>query len=116
MYKLVNGNLISPPKVWKGIIGYDKDLDRLVKDGWKPLIETGAGELVRYVEHKDHIEKQNYEPEYDYRELRRQAYPEIGDVIDAIFKAMDGDDSELEVIKIKRKLVKESIRKTQDAD
>ena len=30
MYKLENGKLIEAPAVWKGIVGYNKNLDRLV--------------------------------------------------------------------------------------
>lgn len=114
MYKLQNGKLITPPKVWKGIVGYDKDLERLIKDGWKPLIETGSGELFEYVERKDHIEKRFYEKPYDYREERRKAYPDLGDVVDAILKAYDGYPEELEVIMAQRNLIKQNIKKTEN--
>lgn len=111
IFKLENGKLISPPKVWNGIVGYDKDLDRLVADGWKPLIETGEGSLVKYVEHKDHIEMCHYEPPYDYRAEREKAYPPLGDVIDALLKAYEGDDSELKVIITHRQIIKKNIKK-----
>lgn len=116
MYKLEHGTLIEAPAVWKGIAGYNKDLDRLVKDGWKPLIVTGEGSVVKYIEHKDHIEEQHSEPPYDYRSLRRQAYPELGDVIDAICKAYNGDDSELKTLMAQRDIVKQTIKKEKDAD
>ena len=111
MYKIENGKLISPPKVWKGIIGYDKDLELLVKDGWKPLIETGEGELSEYIEHKDHIERRCYIPPYDYRKEREAAYPLLGDVIDALLKAYEGDDKELQAIITQRQIIKKNIKK-----
>jgi hypothetical protein len=55
MYKLENGKLVEAPAVWKGIVGYNKDLDRLVADGWKPKVVKGEGEIVEYIEHADHI-------------------------------------------------------------
>lgn len=116
MYKIQNGKLIEPPVVWKGIIGYNKDLERLVADGWKPLITTGEGEIIQYVEHKDHIEERHSKPAYDYRELRRQAYPEIGDMIDAICKAYDGESDELLALMAQRNVVKATIKKVPDAD
>ena len=116
MYKLESGKLVSAPAVWKGIVGYNKDLERLVKDGWKPLIKTGEGSIVKYIEHKDHIEEQHSEPPYDNKELRRQAYPEIGDMIDAFCKAYDGDDTELQILLAKRKVVKDTIKKVKDGD
>ena len=113
MYKIQDGKLITPPNVWNGIVGYDKDLDRLVADGWKPLIETGEGDLVQYIEHKDHIERKFYNPPYDYRAERAKQYPELGDVIDALIKAYKGDTSELETIITLRDIVKKNIKKPQ---
>ena len=114
MYKLVNGSLITPPVVWNGIIGYDKDTARLIADGWKPLQESGEGSEFRYIEHPKFIEKAYYKPEKDYRARRAAAYPELGDVIDALLKAYQGEPAELEVIIAKRDAVKKSIRKTDD--
>lgn len=111
MYKLQNGRLITPPDVFRGVIGYSRDLNRLTADGWKPLIETGSGEEFEYIENKTHIEKRFYTPKVDYREARAKAYPELGDVIDALLKAYEGDDSELKVIITKRNLIKNSIKK-----
>lgn len=116
MYKLENGKLVEAPAVWKGIVGYNKDLDRLVKDGWKPLIVTGEGEIVEYIEHGDHIEERHSVPPYDYRALRRNAYPELGDMIDAICKAYDGDADELLALMAQRNVVKATIKKEPDAD
>ena len=116
MYKLEKGKLIEAPAVWKGIVGYNKNLDRLVADGWKPKIVTGEGSVVEYIEHKDHIEEKHSNPPYDYRALRRAAYPELGDVIDALLKAYDGDDEELKIIQTQRQIIKNNIKKTQDAD
>lgn len=116
MYKLENGQLIEAPAVWNRIIGYNNNLERMVKDGWKPLIVTGKGDIVQYKEHKDHIEEIHSEPPYDYRELRRQAYPELGDMIDAICKAYDGEPEELQVLMAKRNAIKASIKKEKDAD
>lgn len=116
MYKLDHGRLTEAPAVWKGIVGYNKDLNRLVADGWKPLIVTGEGSIVEYVEHKDHIEERHSEPLYDYRELRRQAYPEIGDMIDAICKAYDGYPDELMALMAQRNVIKSTIKKEKDAD
>lgn len=116
MYKLENGRLTEAPAVWKGIVGYNNDLDRLVADGWKPLIVTGEGSVVEYVEHKDHIEERHSEPPYDYRELRRQAYPELGDMIDAICKAYDGYPDELMALMAQRNVIKSTIKKEKDAD
>ena len=116
MYKLENGKLVEAPVVWKGIVGYNKDLDRLVADGWKPLIVTGEGEIIKYIEHGDHIEEHHSTPPYDYRALRREAYPELGDMIDAICKAYDGDADELLALMAQRNAIKASIKKVPDAD
>lgn len=116
MYKLENGKLIEAPVVYKGIIGYNNDLQRLVNDGWKPLIVVGDGPQIQYVEKADHIEEQHSEPPYDYRELRRQAYPELGDMIDAFCKAYDGDDTELKALMTKRSIIKATIKKVKDAN
>ena len=116
MYKLEKGKLIKAPVVHNGIVGYDKNLERLVADGWKPLIVTGDGPVVEYFERKDHIEEKHSTPPYDYKALRRAAYPDIGDMIDAICKAYDGDSDELLALMAKRKIVKETIKKTPDAD
>ena len=116
MYKLENGKLVEAPAVWKGIVGYNNDLDRLVADGWKPLIVTGEGSVIKYIEHKDHIEERHSEPPYDYRELRRQAYPELGDMIDAICKAYDGYPDELMALMAQRNVIKSTIKKEKDAD
>lgn len=111
MYKLENGKLVSPPKVWKGIVGYDRDLLRLKNDGYKPLIETGVGELFRYIDKKDCIEKNFYKKPYNYREEREKVFPKIGDVIDALLKAYQGDTAELDIIITQRQIVKNSIKK-----
>lgn len=116
MYKLERGKLIPAPTVFKGIVGYNKDLDRLVADGWKPLIVKGEGSVVRYFERNDHIEENHSEPEYDYKELRRKAYPEVGDMIDALCKAYNGDDTELKTLMAQRDIVKARIKKIKDVD
>ena len=116
MYKLENGKLVAAPAVWKGIVGYNNDLNRLVADGWKPLVVSGNGTNVEYIEHADHIEERHSEPPYDYKELRRQAYPELGDMIDAFCKAYDGDDSELKALMAQRNVIKATIKKTKDGD
>ena len=116
MYKLVNGTLVSAPSFWNGIMNYDKDIERLVADGWKPLEILGEGPIITYIEHGKFIEEKHSYPVYDYKELRRQAYPALGDMIDAICKAYDGDDTELQALMKQRKIVKETIKKTQDAD
>ncbi|MBQ1759351.1 MAG: hypothetical protein IIZ94_06690 [Prevotella sp.] len=116
MYKLEKGKLVSAPAVWKGIVGYNNDLERLVKDGWKPLIVVGEGSVVEYKECDDHIEERHSEPPYDYKELRRQAYPSLGDMIDAICKAYDGEPDELNALMAQRNIVKATIKKVPDAD
>lgn len=116
MYKLQNGKLIEPPVVFKGIVGYNKNLERLNADGWKPKITTGEGECVEYIEHGDHIEEHHFNPPYDYRALRAAAYPSLGDMIDAICKAYEGDDTELKTLLAQRNIVKSTIKKTKDAD
>lgn len=116
MYKLIAGKLVEAPTVYNGIVGYNKNLERLVADGWKPLIVTGDGSIVKYFERKDHIEEEHSNPPYDYRALRAAAYPELGDVVDAICKAYEGDDTELCAILAQRNIVKATIKKVQDAD
>lgn len=116
MYKLENGKLVEAPVVYKGIVGYNKNYERMVADGWKPLIVTGEGSIVEYFERNDHIEEKHSEPPYDYKELRRQAYPELGDMIDAICKAYDGEPEELQELMAQRNVVKATIKKTEDAD
>ena len=116
MYKLIDEKLVTPPSVWKGIVGYNNNLERLIADGWKPVLVTGKGEDIMYIEHRDHIEEHHSVPPYDYRALRRQAYPEIGDMIDAICKAYAGDDTELNALMAQRDVVKTTIKKVPDAD
>lgn len=113
MYKLVDGKLVTPPAVWKGVIGYNNNLEKLWADGWKPLIVKGEGEQVKYVERKDHIEEIHSVPAYDYRQARAAAYPSVGDMIDAICKAYDGDDTELKNLIAQRNVVKAQIKKTE---
>lgn len=114
LYKLENGKLIEPPVLWKGVINYNKNLDLLAKDGWLPLIETGEGDLFEYVQKKDHIEKRFYKTPYDYRALRAAAYPSIGDMIDAICKAYDGEPEELQSLMAQRAMIKNTIKKTEE--
>lgn len=116
MYKIEHGKLVEAPAVYKGIIGYNKDLERLVADGWKPKIVTGEGIVVKYIEHKDHIEEQHSNPPYDYKALRRAAYPDLGDMVDAICKAYDGNSEELLALMAQRNIVKATIKKEKDAD
>ena len=116
MYKLDHGKLIEAPVVYKGIVGYNKNLERLVADGWKPLIKTGNGSVVKLIEHADHIEEQHSEPPYDYRALRAAAYPSLGDMIDAICKAYDGDSDELLTLMAQRNAIKATIKKNPDGD
>lgn len=116
MYKLVDGKLVTPPTVWKGVAGYNNNLDRLMADGWKPLIVTGTGDEIVYIEHADHIEEKHSVPAFDYRVARAAAYPPLGDVIDAFCKAYEGDDTELQAILAQRNIVKATIKKVQDAD
>jgi len=113
MYKIDHGKLITPPTVWKGIIGYNNDLERLLADGWKPLITTGEGDEIEYIEHADHIEERHSIPPYDYRQAREAAYPSLGDMIDAICKAYDGDDTELKNLMAQRNIVKANIKKIE---
>lgn len=116
MYKLIAGKLVEAPTVYNGIVGYNNNLERLVADGWKPLIVTGEGSVVKYFERKDHIEEEHSNPPYDYRALRRNAYPELGDMIDAFCKAYAGDDTELKTLMAQRDIVKATIKKVPDAD
>lgn len=116
MYKLIAGKLVEAPAVYKGIVGYNKNLERLVADGWKPKIVTGEGTVVKYFERKDHIEEEHSKPPYDYRALREAAYPPIGDMIDAICKAYDGDSEELLALMAQRNIVKSTIKKVPNAD
>lgn len=52
----------------------------------------------------------------NYKELRRAEYPQLGDMIDAICKAYDGDPDELLALMACRKAIKEKHKKTKDAD
>lgn len=112
LYRLVNGELIEAPTFFRGIMGYNVNLEEMTKDGYKPVIEKGEGEAVKYLEHQDHIEKIYYTPEFDYKEARRKAYPDIGDMIDAICKAYDGEPEELQELMAQRAMVKNTIKKT----
>ena len=75
------------------------------------MIETGEGEQVEFVEHKDHIEKRHFNPPYDYRAEREKLYQSLGDMIDAICKAYDGDSEELLTLMAQRNLIKDTIKK-----
>lgn len=116
MYKLQDGKLITPPVIYKGIVGYDTDTQRLLADGWKPLIVSGDGEEIMYVEHADYIEERHKKPKFDYRVAREKAYPSLGDMMDAFCKAYEGDDSELRALLAQRNIVKSTIKKTENAD
>lgn len=116
MYKLEDGQLIEAPVIYNGIVGYNNNLAKLIEDGWKPLVITGKGDLVKYIEHKDNIEEQHMEPPYDYRALRAQAYPSLGDMIDAFCRAYEGDDTELQTLLAQRQIIKNTIKKVKDAD
>lgn len=116
MYKLEHGKLVEAPAVYKGVVGYNKNLERLVADGWKPKIVTGEGVVVKYFERKDHIEEQHSIPPFDYRAAREAAYPSLGDMIDAICKAYDGDADELQALMAQRNVIKATIKKPEDVD
>ena len=116
MYKLINGELVEPPVVWKGVAGYNKNYERLMADGWKPKIVVGTGTSVVYIDHADHIEERHSEPPFDYRIARQNVYPTLGDMIDAVCKAYEGDDAELRALLAKRNIIKQTIKKTEDAD
>lgn len=116
MYKLEKGKLVTPPVVWKGMVGYNNNLERLTADGWKPLIKKGEGEIIEYFERADYIEELHSNPPYNYREERAKAYPSLGDMIDAICKAYEGDDTELQSLMQQRNTIKAKIKKTQNAD
>ena len=113
MYKIQYGKLITPPVVWKGMIGYNNNLERLVADGWKPKITTGEGDEIEYLEFRDYIDECHSKPEYDYRQARAAAYPSVGDMIDAFCKAYAGDDTELKTLMAQRDAVKATIKKTE---
>lgn len=113
MYKIEYGKLITPPVVWKGMIGYNNNLERLLADGWKPKITTGEGDEIEYIEHNDYIEERHSTPEFDYRQAREAAYPKLGDMIDAFCKAYAGDDTELKTLMAQRDVVKATIKKTE---
>lgn len=114
LYKLVNGELSEAPVMYRGIIGYNKNMEEMAKDGYKPVVETGEGSEFQYIDHKDHIEKRFYVPKFDYKKARREAYPEIGDMIDAICKAYDGDPEELQELMAQRALIKQTIKKPEN--
>tara|TARA_Y100000310_G_scaffold341575_2_gene441163 strand:+ start:1271 stop:1450 length:180 start_codon:yes stop_codon:yes gene_type:complete len=42
----------------------------------------------------------------NYRDARRIEYPQVGDVVDAIIKHLDGDSTDLDAVKAKRAAVK----------
>lgn len=113
MYKIEYGKLITPPVVWKGMIGYNNNLERLLADGWKPKVTTGEGDEIEYIEHNDYIEERHSTPEFDYRQARAAAYPSVGDMIDAFCKAYAGDDTELKNLMAQRDIVKSTIKKTE---
>lgn len=111
MYKLEKGKLVTPPVVWKGMVGYNNNLEKLTADGWKPLIVTGEGDIIEYIEHGDYIEEKHSTPPYNYREERAKAYPSLGDMIDAFCKAYAGDDEELKSLMAQRDIIKANIKK-----
>lgn len=116
MYKLIDGRLVEAPVVYKGIVGYNKNYERMFADGWKPKIVTGVGDMIEYYERKDHIEEKHSIPPFDYRAAREAAYPTLGDMIDAFCKAYEGDEAELRALLAKRQIVKQTIKKPEDAD
>jgi hypothetical protein len=115
LYKLQNGKLITPPKIWRGVVGYHNNLSLLARDGWKPVIETGKGSLYKFIDKKDYIEKSYYEEVINYKTARENAYNAsgitVGNVIDALLKAYEGDDAELKTIITQRQIIKKNIKK-----
>lgn len=114
LYKLINGHLNEAPAMFRGIMGYNNNIEEMAKDGYKPVIESGEGSAFEYIDHVDYIEKRFYAPKFDYRKARREAYPEIGDMIDAICKAYDGDADELLALMAQRNIVKNTIKKPEN--
>ena len=81
----------------------------LADDGEGPYIkvwmmeqpEPSSSELLQIVErHSDEWTSSSY------REVRVAEYPSVGDQLDALYKARHGDDSELQAIDEKIKIVK----------
>lgn len=110
----MNNDLVEAPCMFRGIVGYNHNMEEMAKDGYKPLIEEGQGSCFEYIERADHIVKRWYEPAYDYRAERAKLYPSVGDMIDAFCKAYNNEPEELQELMAQRDIIKQTIKKPEN--
>lgn len=90
--KKENGYIISISEIAQKDMEYIKDDDKELQDYKNKINKYSPSEEMKR--------------KLSYKELRKYEYPEIGEVIDALCKANEGDDKELKEIMNKRKEIK----------
>ena len=102
--KLNDGILSYAPATKDNVLGYNLESNQaqLLKDGYKPVIKLENREkytdcegtyLFHFEELEDKIiEVATYQP-YSYAFLRRNAYPDMADLCDALVKINSNNDA-----------------------
>jgi hypothetical protein len=109
--KIISINEIEPAPIVKGAIyNYnclpEEDLNR---DGYFRLEESNhtPDDAIEYFQDGNVIRTRVIKnAKYDYRAKRSAEYPPISDVVDAMLKAMEGDEEELQTRIRNRRAVK----------
>ncbi|MDD4556509.1 MAG: hypothetical protein PHE89_04185 [Alphaproteobacteria bacterium] len=111
-----NGEIETPPTNKDNILNYNLDKKALKKDGYLELItqeppNDGKKYRTMYEEKEGKIHQLFIEEIELYNELRAKEYPAIGDIVDAICKALDGDRSEFDELNSLRLSIKQKYSK-----
>lgn len=118
--KLISKNNIEYPPQNKGnTLNYASNSDLLIRDGYLPLIEIEKPDDEQLYE-KNYYKEDNciYEKwnlvSSNYAQKRENEYPNLGDVVDAICKWIDGDKTNYEYIQSLRLNIKEKYPKDKN--
>ncbi len=118
--KLKNNIIMYAPKNKGGISNYYIDEKNLKKDGYLPIVEEKEpqddNEYLQVNKIIDDKIVMTWEKrELSYQELRERDYPNVGDMIDAICKKLDGNSLEYDNLQIVRNEIKTKYPKPQDS-
>lgn len=119
--KLNNGIIICASKNKGAISNYYLNEENLLNDGYLPIIEKEyPQDGNRYLQVNQIIDGKiviNWQKiELSYQELRELEYPNIGDMIDAICKKLDGDSEEYNKLQTLRLEIKDKYQKDVSND
>lgn len=114
-----NGGIETPPINKDNILNYYLDKKALKKDGYLELIpqeppDDGKKYRAAYEEIDGKIYQVFIEEVEPYAELRAKEYPDIGDMVDAICKALAGNPTEFEELNALRLSIKQKYPKPTD--